>query len=92
MALKNVAIIGLGIGRAHLAEGYAKHPDKFRVLALCDLDETRLAKIGAEFAVPRRTRRFEEVLSMADIDVHPQAIRVGRANGFHEKCTLTLRD
>jgi predicted dehydrogenase len=69
VALKNVAIIGLGIGRAHLAEGYAKHPDKFRVLALCDLDETRLAKIGAEFAVPRRTRRFEEVLSMADIDV-----------------------
>ena len=68
-ALKNVAIIGLGIGRAHLAEGYAKHPGKFRVLALCDLDEERLAKVGAEFAVPRLTRSFEEVLAMRDIDI-----------------------
>jgi predicted dehydrogenase len=53
----------------HLAEGYAKHPDKFRVLALCDIDGERLAKIGAEFAVPRLVRSFDEVLAMADVEI-----------------------
>jgi predicted dehydrogenase len=65
----NVAVIGLGIGKAHIAEGYSKHPDKFRVLAICDLDEKRLAAVGDEFQVPRRTASFHEVLAMADIDV-----------------------
>jgi predicted dehydrogenase len=65
----NVAVVGCGIGRAHLAEGYAKHADKFQVLALCDLNKARLAEVGEEFAVPRRTASFDEVLGMADIDV-----------------------
>jgi predicted dehydrogenase len=65
----NVAVVGLGIGKAHIAEGYAKHADKFRVLALCDLDAKRLASIGDEFKVPRRTASFDEVLAMADVDV-----------------------
>jgi predicted dehydrogenase len=64
-----VAVIGCGIGRSHIAEGYAKHPDKFQVLALCDLNAERLAAVGAEFDVPRRTASFDEVLAMADIDV-----------------------
>ena len=64
-----VAVIGCGVGRLHLLEGYAKHPDKFRVLALCDLDATRLAAVGDEFAVPRRTRSFDDVLAMADVDI-----------------------
>ncbi len=64
-----VAVIGCGIGRSHIAEGYAKHPDKFRVLAICDLDEQRLAKIGDEFAVPRRTKSFDDVLAMDDVDI-----------------------
>jgi predicted dehydrogenase len=65
----NVAVIGCGIGRGHIAEGYARHPDKFRVLALCDIDAGRLAKVGDEFAVPRRTADFDAVLAMDDIDV-----------------------
>jgi predicted dehydrogenase len=65
----NVGVVGCGIGRAHLAEGYAKHADKFRVLALCDLNTDRLAAVGDEFDVPRRTRSFNEVLGMVDIDV-----------------------
>ena len=64
-----VAVIGCGIGRSHIAEGYAKHPDKFRVLAICDLDSQRLAAVGDEFEVPRRTTSFDEVLGMADIDL-----------------------
>ena len=65
----NVAVIGLGIGKAHIGEGYSKHPDKFRVLAICDLDPKRLSAVGDEFRVPRRTCSFDEVLAMADIDV-----------------------
>ncbi len=64
-----VAVVGCGIGRAHIAEGYAKHADKFRVLALCDLNRERLAEVGDEFEVPHRTASFDEVLGMADIDV-----------------------
>jgi predicted dehydrogenase len=67
--IKTVAVVGLGIGRSHLLEGYAKHQDKFRVLALCDLDEVRLAKVADEFGVERRTTSFDAVLSMQDVDV-----------------------
>ena len=64
-----VAVIGCGIGRMHIVEGYARHPDKFRVLALCDLDAARLAKVGDEFGIPRRTHSFDEVLRMDDVDI-----------------------
>lgn len=36
----NVAILGAGIGKAHL-DGYRKLPDRFRVSTLCDLDKAR---------------------------------------------------
>jgi predicted dehydrogenase len=64
-----VAVIGCGIGRSHIAEGYRRHPEKFRVLALCDIDEGRLAKLGDEFSVRRRTKSFDEVLRMDDVDI-----------------------
>jgi predicted dehydrogenase len=67
--IKNVAVIGCGIGRLHINEGYAKHPDKFRVLAICDLDDARLERIHSEFPVPRRTKSFAEVLAMKDVDI-----------------------
>ena len=44
-------------------------PDKFEVLALCDLNEERLATVADEFAVPRRTTSFDELLAMDDIDI-----------------------
>jgi predicted dehydrogenase len=64
-----VAVIGCGIGRSHIAEGYAKHPDKFQVLVICDLDEQRLAKIGDEFGIERRTKSFDDVLRMNDVEI-----------------------
>jgi predicted dehydrogenase len=64
-----VAVVGCGIGRSHIAEGYAGHTDKFRVLALCDVDERRLATLGDEFSVPRRTKSFNELLRMDDVDI-----------------------
>jgi predicted dehydrogenase len=64
-----VAVIGGGIGRSHIAEGYARMPGRFEVRTLCDLNKDRLAEVADEFAVPRRTTSFEEVLAMDDIDI-----------------------
>jgi predicted dehydrogenase len=67
--VRNVAIAGCGIGRAHIAQGYARHPDKFRVLALCDIDAARLAALGEEFGIRRRVAAFADLLGMDDIDI-----------------------
>ena len=66
---RTVAVIGLGIGHSHIAEGYARLRDRFDLLAICDLSEERLATIGDEFSVPRRTTSFDEVLAMDDVDI-----------------------
>jgi predicted dehydrogenase len=68
-SIRTVAVIGCGVGRSHIAEGYWRHRDKFQVLALCDIDEGRLAKLGDEFSVRRRTKSFDEVLRMDDVDI-----------------------
>ncbi|MFD2265113.1 Gfo/Idh/MocA family protein [Lacibacterium aquatile] len=80
----NVAIVGCGIGRTHIFEGYARHPDKFRVLALCDLNPERLAAVADEFNVPRRTTSFQDLLEMADVDI----IDVCTPPGLHFEQTM----
>jgi predicted dehydrogenase len=64
-----VAVIGGGIGRSHIAEGYARMPEKFDLRVLCDLNPERLVEVADEFAVPRRSTSFDEVLAMDDIDI-----------------------
>jgi predicted dehydrogenase len=79
----NVAVVGCGIGRLHIAEGYERLRDEFRVAALCDVNPERLAKIGDEFAIDRRVASFEEVLRMSDVDIvdicTPPALHVEQA-------------
>jgi predicted dehydrogenase len=65
----SVGVVGCGIGRNHIARGYRKYPDKFRVQAVCDIDAGRLAAVADEFAIARRTRSFDELLGMDDIDI-----------------------
>lgn len=65
----NVGIVGCSIGRGHIARGYACHPDKFQVAALCDIDAARLAAVGDEFDIARRTRDFDEILRMTEVDI-----------------------
>jgi predicted dehydrogenase len=64
----SVAVVGCGIGRAHIA-GYRSHPGKFHVLALCDIDEKGLAALGDEFSIPRRAKSIDDVLRMGDVDI-----------------------
>ncbi|EWY41176.1 oxidoreductase [Skermanella stibiiresistens SB22] len=65
----NVAVVGAGLGRAHIETGYEVHRDKFRVLALCDPDEGLLREVGDSFDIPRRVASLEEALAMADVDI-----------------------
>ncbi|UYN98924.1 MAG: Gfo/Idh/MocA family oxidoreductase [Devosia sp.] len=65
----NVAVVGCGIGRSHIVEGYLPNADKFKVVALCDLDQQRLDKIGDEFGIERRILNFDDLLTMDDVDV-----------------------
>ena len=67
--LLRVAVVGCGVGRNHIAQGYRHYPDKFSVEALCDVDAARLEAVGREFSIPRRTRSFDEVLRMDDVDI-----------------------
>jgi predicted dehydrogenase len=66
---KTVAVIGCGIGRSHIAEGYARLRDQYDLRVICDLSQERLTTVGDEFSVPRRTTSFDEVLAMGDIDI-----------------------
>ena len=47
-----VGVIGLGMGRHHIA-GYQTHPEA-EVVAIADLDEARLKEIGDQYGVPNR--------------------------------------
>jgi predicted dehydrogenase len=63
-----VAVVGCGIGRGHL-QAFRSHRDKFRVAALCDVDQKRVAAVGDEFGIDRRTVSFEELLRMDDVEI-----------------------
>ncbi len=92
---RKVAVVGLGIGRAHIDEGFSKLRDQWEVAVICDLDPARLSKIGDEFGVARRTASFAEVLGMADIDVidictppslHREQMLAALSTGKHVIC------
>ena len=64
-----VAIVGGGIGRSHIVEGYLPNADKFKLLAICDLDPARMNSLADEFHVERRTTSFDDLLKMDDLDI-----------------------
>ncbi|KAB0679314.1 Gfo/Idh/MocA family protein [Aureimonas leprariae] len=95
----NVAVIGCGIGRSHIEEGYARNLDGYRVLAVCDLDAARMAALADEFGIERRIRDFDAVLAMPEIDVidictppalHREMILKALAAGKHVVCEKPL--
>ncbi|WP_323014741.1 Gfo/Idh/MocA family oxidoreductase [Devosia sp.] len=65
----NVAVIGCGIGRSHIVEGYVPNADKFKVKVLCDLNIERMTPVADEFGIERRVTDFDAVLGMDDIDI-----------------------
>ena len=81
-----VGVVGLGIGRHHI-RGYQSH-SAAEVVAIADLDEARLAEIGAEYGVEQRYTTTEQMLSEAKLDV----LSVATPNKFHKPLTLAALD
>ncbi|MFP4029691.1 MAG: Gfo/Idh/MocA family protein [Candidatus Brocadiia bacterium] len=75
-------VIGLGMGRGHVA-GYQEHPNA-EVVAVADLDEDRLDQVGAEFAVENLYPSGEVMLDQEDLDV----VSVATPNKFHKPLTI----
>lgn len=63
-----VAILGAGIGREHLA-GYRALPERFRVVAICDLDTARAAEIASGDDAIRLETDAGAVLAQEDVDL-----------------------
>lgn len=63
-----VAVVGVGIGRAHL-RGYQAVPERFEVAALCDIDTDRAQSVADEYHVPRVVASLDELCRIDDLDV-----------------------
>jgi predicted dehydrogenase len=94
-----VAIVGGGIGRSHIVEGYLPNADKFKLLAICDLNPERMNALADEFGVERRTTSFDDLLAMEDLDiidvctppgVHYAQVMAGLKAGKHVICEKPL--
>lgn len=92
-----VAIVGAGIGAAHL-EGYLAHPSMFEVAVVADLNLERAAPLiersGADFV-----NSLDDAVARADVDVidiclpprlHKSAILAGLAADKHVVCEKPL--
>ncbi len=78
--IKTVAVVGLGIGRSHLLEGYANHPDKFRVLAVCDLSQERsVEELGYWLVVAERILGKPNVVIVAQGRRQPDPLPIAEA-------------
>jgi predicted dehydrogenase len=77
-----VGVIGLGMGRHHIA-GYQTHPNA-QVIAIADLDEERLRQIGDQYGVSTRYTSGEEMLQKVELDV----VSVATPNKFHKPIAI----
>lgn len=72
--MRNVAIVGAGIGAQHLA-GFLALPDRFRVTHVCDLDEARARPLcdrsGAVWTADLATLLSDPTVEIVDICLPP---------------------
>ena len=77
-----VGVVGLGIGRHHIA-GYQAHPEA-EVVGIADLDEARLQEIGDQYGVANRYATLADMLAAQALDV----VSVATPNKFHMPLTV----
>ncbi len=77
-----VGVIGLGMGRSHVA-GFNAHAQA-RVVAICDQQEDRLAEIGDSNDVTGRYTDAAEMIATENLDI----VTVATPNKFHHPYTM----
>ncbi len=83
----NVAVIGLGMGRGHLS-GYAECP-RSRPVALCDIDEDRLAERAKGHDIPASALYSDYQKLIADArKLELDAVSVALPNALHAPVVL----
>jgi predicted dehydrogenase len=98
-ASRRVAIVGAGIGAAHVDGYLALPPGLFEVAVVCDLQEARAGALAAKAPGCATSASLDEVLARPDIDVvdvclppvlHRTAILDSLAAGKHVVCEKPL--
>jgi predicted dehydrogenase len=93
-----VAVVGVGIGRSHV-RGYEAVPERFEIVALCDIDAERARPVAEEHGIPRVVTDLAELCRMDDLDVidlctpphlHFEQIQQVLAAGKHAICEKPL--
>jgi predicted dehydrogenase len=93
-----VAVVGAGIGAAHV-RGYKTLPDRFEVVAICDIDAARSRSVADEHGITRIVTTLDELCRIDDLDVvdictpphlHFQQIQQVLAAGKHAVCEKPL--
>jgi len=77
-----IAIVGMGMGAAHLQ--HANAHEQAKVVAICDIDEQYVLRLQRENEVPFATTRFEDILERDDV----QIVSIATPDWLH--CEMTL--
>ena len=97
--MRNVAILGAGIGAQH-AEGFAALPDRFRIHTICDLDSQRgqalASRFGAGFCADMAQVMADPEIDIVDVclppHLHFSAARQALEAGKHLLCEKPLAE
>jgi predicted dehydrogenase len=93
-----VVVVGLGVGEQHV-EAYAKLPELFDLLAVCDLDPARMAKNAEKFGAAHQIADYAGLLKLDGLDIvnictppntHFALISQALAAGKHVVCEKPL--
>ena len=82
MKTLRVGVIGLGMGRGHV-EQFHSHPNA-TVVALADLDKSRLKEVGEQHGITTRYTAAEEMIRKEGLDI----VAVATPNKFHAPLTI----
>ncbi len=94
----SVAVVGLGIGRAHL-DAYKTLPDRYTIMAVCDLDANKAATTAAAFPGAIAVTGYAALLTMPGLDIvdictppstHRTLIEQALSAGLHVTCEKPL--
>lgn len=83
MSRLKVGIVGVGVGLIHL-KWYKALDAVVDVAAICDLDETMMAHIGAEYDIPLRHTDFNALFRSGEVD----AVSICLPNSLHAPASI----